>query len=125
MPNPFDPPTDLESDLGPPRYEEFAPDEPLLWTAAKTVAEQRQHGCHYAEGACPECLAIAERVLRAIFPEQPPTGALESMAKGAYDSVYRWRSSWDWSTDGAKTTARHQVLAAYRSMPVWRVLWGK
>ena len=78
-------------------------DEPLLWTAAKAVAEQRQHGCH-AEWACPECLAIAEAVLRSVVLEVPPDGALIRMARAALTHV-------------------DHAHAAYRAMPVWQVLW--
>ncbi len=131
MPNPFDPPTDLESEFGPPRYEEFAPDEPLLALAAKQVAEGRQHGCHYAEGTCPECLAIAERVLRAIFPENPPLGALEWMARAhsprLWNEIEKQREdvSRAYAVLGLREGEMGAMGKAYQAMPVWRVLWGK
>lgn len=80
-------------------------DESLLWTAAKAVAEQRQHGCHYAEGACPACIALAEVALRAVITEEPAEGALVLMSRAALSHVDHMRF-------------------AYRAMPVWRVLWG-
>ena len=39
----------------------------LLDLAAKYVAEQRQHGCHYAEGTCDECRALAQRAIDDLF----------------------------------------------------------
>ena len=80
--------------------------EPLLAIAAKRVAEGRQHGCHYAEGTCPECLAIAESVLRAVITKELDENALEHMRRA-------------WSATGAS------MRAAYRAMPIWRVLWGE
>ncbi len=105
-------------------------DEPLLWTAAKAVAEERQHGCHYAEGACPECLAIAERVLRSIITEEPSPAAIEQMARRhsprAWDAIDNstalspLKKSWSWASRVAEI---HAMTAAYRAMPVWRALW--
>lgn len=43
--------------------------EPLVLTIAKGVAEERQHGCHYAEGACNECIGIALAALDKAMPE--------------------------------------------------------
>jgi hypothetical protein len=106
-------------------YKTLIDNDPLLLTAAKAVAEQRQHGCHYAEGACHECVGIAEAALRAVITEKLSVFALDGMAQAAYDSAFSYRSVWDWSNAGAKITARNQVLAAYRGMPVWRVLWAR
>lgn len=39
----------------------------LIGLAAKHVAENRQHGCHYAEGTCDECREIAAGVVAALF----------------------------------------------------------
>lgn len=41
-------------------------DEATINRAAKAVAEYRQHGCHYAEGTCDECSALAKAVLTII-----------------------------------------------------------
>ena len=78
-------------------------DDPLLWTAAKAVAEQRQHGCHYAEGACAECVALAEAALRAVITKEPDDRMLNRMAHAA------------------RTGANMRF--AYQAMPVWQVLW--
>lgn len=100
-------------------------DEPLLWTAAKAVAEQRQHGCR-AEGACAECVAIAEAALRAVITEVPDEGALEYMCRAhsprAWTALSPLRKSWAWASRVAEL---HEMRAAYRAMPVWRVLWGR
>lgn len=78
---------------------------PLLALAAKRVADGRQHGCHYAEGTCKECLEIAESVLRAVLPEHP-SGHLLWMMRTAYDRG-------------------QQMAPVYRTMPLWRVLYGE
>ena len=115
--NPFDPPTDFEV-------------EPLLWTAAKRVAEGRQHGCHYAEGTCPECLRIAEAVLRAIFPEKPALGAIEWMARAHSPRLWseiekeREDPSRAYAILGLREGDLNAMTAAYRAMPIWRVLWS-
>ncbi len=107
--------------------------EPLLCVAAKVVAEGRQHGCHYAEGICPECLEIAEAVLRAIFPKEPPLGAIVWMARAhsprLWDEIDKriaiGRSernpAWSYSAQETEQTA---MTAAYCAMPIWRVLWS-
>ena len=104
-------------------------DRPLLAIAAKRVAEGRQHGCHYAEGTCQECLAIAEEVLRAIFPEKPALGAIEWMARAhsprlweAIDTKASSQSSW---ASVARENEHSAMTKAYRAMPVWRVLWTR
>jgi hypothetical protein len=106
-------------------------DDPLLWTAAKAVAEQRQHGCHYAEGACVECVAIAEKVLRSIVPKKPSLGALEWMARAhsprlwdAIDKKYSGDISRIFATSALRDEDLDAMARAYRAMPVWRVLWA-
>ncbi len=90
---------------------------PLLAVAAKRVAEGRRHGCHYFEATCPECLAIAESVLRAIITEEPAEGALVQMANRASSSPYDPRER--------RVVSISIMRAGYRGMPIWRVLWGE
>ncbi len=91
--------------------------QPLIAVAAKRVAEGRQHGCHYAEGTCPECLAIAEAVLCAVFPKEPSTHFLTLMLSAMRYS-YSPLGPLRWMSPGYPA-----MKAIYRSLPVWRVLW--
>lgn len=45
----------------------FFADTPVNFgNMAKAVATERQHGCHYAEGTCSDCAAIARAALAAL-----------------------------------------------------------
>ena len=103
--------------------------EPLLLTAAKAIAEERQHGCHYAEGACRECVALALAALSAVITERPNPNALGQMARAhsprlwekidAMPEVSLGRHKRDLADNDLKA-----IRAAYRAMPVYRILYG-